>query len=110
MLGTLSWGPTFLCSHLQGAQRKSSSLGQAFSEEDVPQTTLYSRQSGVQGLSTQVLAGENLENNPASHPLGQKDSSESHSVLKHSKVGYPPPPPAVKEHGKSRRLPTSSKF
>lgn len=90
--------------------REKAALGQAFSEEDVPQTTLYSRQSGVQGLSTQVLAGENLENNPAEHPLGQKDSSESHSVLKHSKVGYPPPPPAVKEHGKSRRLPTSSKF
>jgi hypothetical protein len=38
--------------------REKAALRQAFSKEDAPQTSLYSSQSGVQGLSTQVMAGK----------------------------------------------------
>lgn len=76
MLGTLSRGPTFFCRHLLEPREKAA-LRQAFSEEDVPTNHTLLQTEPSPGPEHTGHGWEILENNPAKHPLGQKDSSES---------------------------------
>lgn len=101
-------GHTFLCSHLQGAQRKSSSQASLLRGGCTTNLTLLQTELSP-GPAHSGYGWESLENNPGERPLGQKDSNESQFCFKalHGGVGAPP---SVREHGKCQHLPYSSKF